>query len=69
LKNTASSQHYVPGSLQVLVSSFFVFGDVGCVIFFTIVSICKARQAKLLKNVNKHFGNLVSQNQQKTKMK
>ena len=46
---------HMPGSLQILVSSFFVFGDLGCVIFVTMVSVCKARQARLLKNVNKHF--------------
>ena len=31
-------------------SSFFVFGDLGCVIFFTFVLVCKARKARLLKN-------------------
>ena len=41
----------------------FVFGNLGCVIFFTVVSVCKARQARLLKNVNKHFRNFVGQNQ------
>ena len=45
----------MPGSLQILVSSFFVFGSLGCVIFFTMVSICKARHARLLKNVKKYF--------------
>ena len=35
-------------------------------IFFKIVFVCKAIQARLLKNVNKHFRNFVSQNQQKT---
>ena len=55
----------MPGSLQILVSSFFVFGDVGCMIFFKMVSICKAR---LLKNVNKHFPNFFGQNQRKIKM-
>ena len=58
----------MPGSLQILVSSFFIFGNLSCEIFFTMVSVCKARQAGLLKNVNKHFCNFVSQNQQKTKM-
>ena len=48
----------MPGSLQILVSSFFVFGDLGCLIFFMMVSVCKAR---LLKNVNKHFHNFISQ--------
>ena len=57
------------GSLQILVSSFFVFGDLSCVIFFTMVSICKARKARLLKNVNKHFRNFISQNKKKTKMR
>ena len=33
------------GSLQNLVSSFFVFCDLGCLIFFTMVSVCKAREA------------------------
>jgi hypothetical protein len=53
-----------------LITNFgkFVFGDLGCVIFFTMFSVCKARQARLLKNVNKHFRNFVGQNQQKTKM-
>ena len=59
----------LPGSLQILVSLFFVFGNLGCVIFFTMVSVCKARQARLLKNVNKHFHNFVGQNQRKTKNK
>ena len=58
----------MPGSLQILVSSFFVFGDLGCVIFFKMVSVCKARQARLLKSVNKHFRNFVGQTQQKMKM-
>ena len=46
-----SKEHwiYLPGSLQILVSSFLVFGDLGCVIFFTMVSLCKARKARLLK--------------------
>ena len=47
---------------------FFVFSSHRLRIFFTMVSICKARQARLLKNVNKHFRNFVSQKQQKTKM-
>jgi ERCC4-related helicase len=55
----------VPGLLQILISLFFVFGDLGCVIFFTMVSVCKARQARLLKNVNKIFRNFVGQNQRK----
>ena len=59
----------MPGSLQILVSSFFVFGDLGFVIFFMMVSVCKARQARLLKNVNKHFHYFVGQNQQKIKSK
>jgi len=58
----------MPGSLQILVSWFFVFGNVSFVIFFTMVSVCKARQARLLKNKNKHFHNFISQNQRKTKM-
>ena len=60
----------MPGSLrtQILVSSFFVFDDLGCVIFFMMVAVCKARQARLLKNVNKHFCKFVGQNQRKTKM-
>ena len=33
-----------------------------------MVSICKTRQSRLLKNVNKHFRNFIGQNQQKTKM-
>jgi hypothetical protein len=57
----------MPGSLQILVSSF-VFGDLGCVVFFMMVTICKARQARLLKNVNKHFSNFIGQKQQKKKM-
>jgi hypothetical protein len=57
----------MPSSLQIFVSSFFVFGDLGCVIFFAMASVCKARQARLLKNVNKHFRNFVGQNQQKPK--
>jgi hypothetical protein len=28
-----------------------------------MVSVCKARQARLLKNVNKHFRNFIGQNQ------
>ena len=59
----------MPGSLQILVSSFFVFVNLGCVIFFTMVPVCKARQARLLKNVNKRFCHFVGQNQQKTKRK
>ena len=46
---------YMPGSFQILVSLFFVFGNLGCMIFFTMVFVCKARQARLLKNVNKHI--------------
>ena len=53
---------YMPGSLQILVSLFFVFGNLGCVVFFTMVSVCKARQAGLLKNVNKHFCHFDGQN-------
>ena len=30
-----------------------------------MVSVCNARHARLLKNVNKHFHNFVGQNQQK----
>ena len=55
---------FLSSLLQILVSLFFVFWDLVCVIFFTIVFVCKARQAKLLKNVNKHFRNFVRQNQQ-----
>jgi hypothetical protein len=51
--------------LEILVSSFFVFGDIGCMIFFTMVSV---RKARLLKNVNKHFRNSGGQNQRKMKM-
>mgnify|MGYP007045460620 CR=1 FL=1 len=58
----------MPGSLQILVSSFFIFGNLSCEIFFTMVSVCKARQTRLLKNANKHFLNFVGQNQQKTEM-
>ena len=54
-----------PGSLQTLVSFFC---DISCMIFLTMVSICKARQARLLKNINKHFCNFMGQNQQKMKM-
>ena len=57
----------VPGSLQILVSSFFVFGNLGCITFFKMVSVWKARQERLLKNANKHFCNFVGQDQQKTK--
>ena len=46
---------------------FLFFRPFGCVIFFTMVSVCKARQARLLRNVNKHFHNFIGQNQQKTK--
>ena len=47
---------YLPGSLQILVISFFLFGNLGCVVFFFLmVSVCKVRQARLLKNVNKHI--------------
>ena len=59
----------MPSSLQILVSSIFIFSSLGCMIFFTMVSAFKARQARLLKNVNKHFGNFVGQDQQKTKSK
>ena len=58
----------MPGSLQ-MVSSFFVFANLDCVIFFTMVSVRKARQARLLKSVNKHFHNFVGQKQRKTKSK
>ena len=61
------SRNLMPSSLQILVSSFFVFGSLGCMIFFKMVSVCKAWQARLLKNVNKHFRNFVGQNQGKTK--
>ena len=63
-----SKEHwiYLPGSLQILVSSFLVFGDLGCVIFFTMISVCKARQPRLLKNANKHFRNFIGQIQRKT---
>ena len=47
--------------------SFFVFGNLVCVIFFMTVSVCKARQARLLKNVNKHFRNFDGQKQQNPK--
>ena len=47
----------VPGSLQILVSSFFVFGNLSCVFFFMMISVCKEKQTRLLKNVNKHFRN------------
>ena len=57
----------VPGSLQILVSLFFVFSKLGCLIFFMMVSVSKARQARLLKNVNKHFHDFISQNQRITK--
>ena len=57
----------MPGSLPILVSSIFVFGTLSCVIFFTMVSVSKARQTRLLKNANKHFRNFVGQDQQKTK--
>jgi hypothetical protein len=57
----------MPGSIQISVSSFFLFGDLGCVIFFTMVSVCKARQARLFKNVNKHCRDFDGQNQQKLK--
>ena len=40
------SRHLL-SSLQILVSSIFVFGDLGWVIFFTMVSICKAKQTRL----------------------
>ena len=53
--NKKINYYLMPGSLQILVSLFFVFGSLGCVIFFTMVSISKTRQARLLKNVNKHI--------------
>ena len=56
---------HLPGSLQILVRFFFLFGNLGCLIFSTMVSVCKARQATLLKNVDKHFRNFVSQKQRK----
>ena len=46
---------------------FCSFRCFSCVIFFRLVSVCKARQARLLKNVNKHFHNFIGQNQRKTK--
>ena len=55
-----SFQRLMPSSLQILVSSFLIF--------FTIVSVSKEIQARLLKNVNEHFRIFVGQNQQKTKM-
>ena len=45
---------YLPGSFHILITLFFVFGNLGFVIFFMMVSICKAGQATLLKNVTKH---------------
>ena len=60
---------FILGSLQILVSLIFVFGSLGCVIFFMMVSVCKARQTELLKNVNKHFHNFEGQDQQKKGMK
>ena len=68
LSSCRLSSWFMPSSLQILVSSFLSFGDLGCVIFFTLVSICKARQARLSKYVNKPFCNFVSQNQRITKM-
>ena len=70
IKNSYLYCCLMPGSLQTLVSIlvFLVFCDVNCVIFFTMVSVCKARQARLLKSVNKHFRNFVGQTQQKMKM-
>ena len=72
IKNSYLYSCLMPGSLQTLVSIlvFLVFCDVSCVIFFTMVSVCKARQARqarLLKTVNKHFYNFIGQNQQKRK--
>ena len=58
-KKNISLNHYLwivrPSSLQILVSSFFVYGSLGCLIFFTMVSVCKTRQARLLKNVKEIF--------------
>ena len=34
------------GSLQILVTSFLVFHHLGCVIFCTMFSLCKARWAR-----------------------
>ena len=51
-----------------LITNFgkFVFRNLGCVIFLKMVSVCKARQARLLKTVNKHFYNFIGQNQRFT---
>ena len=59
----------MPSSLQILVSLFFAFGNIGCLIFFTMVSVCKARQARLLKNVNKNFITSLAHNNKKEKQK
>ena len=50
-----------------LITNFgkFVFGSLGCEIFFTMVSV---RKARLLESVNKHFRNFMGQTQQKMKM-
>ena len=51
----------MPGSLQILVSSFLV-SDFLCDGFRL-----QGKSGKTFKNVNKHFHNFIGQNQQKTK--
>ena len=46
-----------------------LFGSLGCVIFFTMISVSKARKEMLLKIVNKHFLNFIGHNQLKMKSK
>ena len=58
---------FILGSLQILVSQIFVFGSLGCMIFFTMVSVCKPRQTRLFKNANKRLRTFVDQDLQKTK--
>ena len=40
------SMYFMPGSSHILVTSFLVFCHLGCVIFCTMFSVCKARWAR-----------------------
>ena len=64
------NDNFVPNVWLITNFGKFVFRNLGCVIFLKMVSVCKARQARqarLLKTVNKHFYNFIGQNQQKRK--
>ena len=53
----SSNDNLVPNARLITNFGKFAFRSLGCMIFFTMFSVCKARQERLLKNVNKHFHN------------